>query len=106
MRELRHDFRRYYSVRYEDVGVEEAIDLIFMLPCESRYIEKKRPEAAWPRWMHLLADMLDLRVMELRARGFEIPFTARPGDRERADRVQGKARETRKIIESTEWEEV
>ncbi|MGN0056477.1 MAG: hypothetical protein ACI360_08590 [Atopobiaceae bacterium] len=46
MRELRHDFRAYYHVGYDDVEVAEAVDLIMTLPPGSLYRASLNPHAA------------------------------------------------------------
>lgn len=47
LKELRHDFRRYYHCCYDDVDPDEAIDLIQTLPRGSKYVAAVVPEAAW-----------------------------------------------------------
>ena len=52
LRDLRHDFRAYYHVAYEDVPVAEAVDLIATLPDGSRVASALSPSRAWSPERH------------------------------------------------------
>lgn len=111
MRELRHDFRRFYHVRYEDVDVDEAVDLVLTLPLGSRWRALKDPDAGWTVEQHRLAELVDntnLLVWQLSPNSseWEPPRVSRPGDAARRAAHKEKARNARKKLEETEWEEV
>ena len=111
MRELRHDFRVHYNVRYEDVDVEEAIDLIYTLPLGSLWRAKRDPDAAWTLEQYRLADLIDaVSLVSWQISGnsdeWEPPRVTRPGDAKRREAHLMKARDVKRKLEETTWEEV
>lgn len=97
-------------MRYEDVAIDEAIDLICTLPRGSLYRARKRPELAWSEEHEAIADVGDFVVDVMCAlRGIE--GSARPRMTRPRDIVaRQKARENRQKIKdklnNTHWEEV
>ena len=111
MRELRHDFRRYYNVRYEDVDVDEAVDLIITLPLGSKWRTKRDPDAAWSVDQYRLAEILDvLNIVSWQLSSnsdeWEPPRVERPGDARRREAYIERAREAKRKLEQMKWEEV
>ena len=111
MRELRHDFRAYYHVRYEDVDVDEAIDLVLTLPLGSRWRARRDPDAAWTLDQYRLADLVDsVNILSWQlsqnAEDWEPPRLERPGDASRREAYREKARDAKRRLEETKWEEV
>lgn len=110
LRQLRHDFRRYYSVGYDDVSISEAIDLIYTLPAGSMYISAIDPVRSWSVEDHRSADIRDAIYQAICImRGIDpsnAPKVIRPEDVERQRRAVEAARKARAIIESTTWEAV
>ena len=111
VRELRHDFRMYYHVRYEEVDVDEAIDLVLTLPLGSKWRAKRDPGAEWTLDQYRLADLVDvtnLLVWQLsrNADEWEPPRIDRPGDAAKREAHRKNAREAREKLENTKWEEV
>lgn len=106
---LRHDFRRVYGCSYDEVPIDEAIDLIATLPDGSRYVSAVDPARSWPRWRHAIADLQDEEWAIVAAlRGVpadKAPRVMRPADAARQMVALDKARKARKRIEETEWEE-
>ena len=111
MRELRHDFRTFYHVRYEDVEVDEAIDLVLTLPLGSKWRAKRDPDAEWTIDQYRLADLVDslnVLIWQLSSNSseWEPQRIERPGDAARRAAYKAKARAARKKLEETTWEEV
>ena len=111
VRELRHDFRMYYHVRYEEVDVDEAIDLVLTLPLGSKWRAKRDPDAEWTIDQYRLADLVDvtnLLVWQLSPNNkeWEPKSLDRPGDAARREAHINKARDARRRLEETKWEEV
>lgn len=114
LRELRHDFRHYYSVRYEDVELGEALDLVLSLPQGSHFKGSLVPALKWTQEQYALADINDiLAILLWRMAGCpgEMPqLTERPGDRAMHE-SQAKAEKERvaKVkagLNQTKWEDV
>lgn len=112
MRELRHDFRAVYRLRYEDVPTAEAIDLIKTLPPGSMYVAATDPLRAWSESRHHAADVVDaLSVVAWTLGAYdetvtEPPRVTRPRDvlareLERARRDRATA-----TLEDGGWEEM
>lgn len=110
MRELRHDFRAYYHVAYDDVPPAEAVDLIRTLPPGSLYRAALDLADAWSDEQHFRADVVDqLNLVAWRLLG--CPGKApraitRPADVAARREAARKAREVRERIGSTRWEAV
>ena len=108
---MRHDFRAYYHVRYEDVEPDEAIDLIFTLPLGSKWRAKRDPDAAWTLDQYRLADLVDAVHMlswqlSSNASEWEPSRLDRPGDAARREAHLKKAKDVKAKLEQTKWEEV
>lgn len=108
MRELRHDFRAYYHVRYEDVDPEEAVDLILTLPAGSAWRDARSPYGSWSEEREGTADVLDqiARFMWLFATGSTegVQLVTRPSDLARQEAARRRAKAARERMETTEWE--
>lgn len=106
VRELRHDFRRIYGVCYDDVYVDEAVDLIATLPAGSLYMASMSPELAWPAWRQALADLQDdVWAASLASAGYrgDMPRVPRPQDAPIRARERERAAAAKSIIEETKW---
>ncbi len=110
VRELRHDFRHWYHVSYDEVPLDEALDLARMLPDGSAYKSALDPHRAWTNEEHLLADICDQvsRMIQIYAtRTTEnAHLHGRPGDREAQVQDIKRARDVRRKIKQTKWREV
>lgn len=108
LRELRHDFRRYYHVAYEDVPADEAIDLVLSLPNGARLVARMDPARSWPDWRDALADVQDTMLAAIFAtRGIaDAPTVPRPRTAIATKNARLKAHEAKRRIAETEWEEV
>ena len=112
MAELRHDFRRYYGCSYDDVQVEEKIDLIRMLPDGSRYVAGTDPERAWSEERHRFADVIDAISPVAWALAYdrekvpEPPKVVRPKDMLARAEASRRAARARAELESGTWEEI
>lgn len=110
MSELRHDFRHYYHVSYDDIDPEEAIDLIRALPSGTLYRRATDPELAWSDEYAALMDVKELVswcLMRLNGNKDELPpMVVRPADIVRAKQASEKARRTREKLEHGNWEAV
>lgn len=110
MRELRHDFRRIYGIAYDDVPLDEAVDLVLTLPRGSLYRASKRPYGEWTAAEESAADIVDSieRLIALYASGTTegSQRKMRPQTLEAADRERERAERARRRIEETVWEEV
>lgn len=111
MAELRRDFRVHYHCSYDDVGVDEAIDLIRMLPKrDSKWrFAHGDLDAAWTEAHHLTADIIDMMAGIAGAQAGipanETYKVTRPSDAvERAKEMQ-KAKAASMKIKTTEWED-
>ena len=98
-------------MRYEEVDVDEAIDLVLTLPLGSRWRAKRDPDAEWTLDQYRLADLVDvtnLLVWQLsgNADEWEPQRTPRPGDAARREAHLKKARDVKRKLETTTWEEV
>lgn len=109
MRELRHDFRRYYGVSYDDVPTEEAVDLIETLPAGSLYVMATDPARSWSELREASADVQDaLTQSAFAVRGIDpnlAPRVTRPRDVMARIEAASAARETSRRIRETKWEE-
>lgn len=92
-----------YGTCYEDVGIEEAIDLINTLPRGSAYVSATRPEHSWTDEKEAMADLIDALAFMLR--GWD-KYVRRPSDVAAQHRAVERARRARAVIERTNWEEV
>lgn len=98
-------------MRYEDVEVDEAVDLVLTLPLGSKWRAKRDPDASWTLDQHRLADIVDavnVLVWQLssNAEDWDPARLERPGDAARREAYRKRAREARKKLEETRWEEV
>lgn len=111
MRELRHDFRRVYGCRYDDVDPEEAVDLILTLPRGAMWRASQLEYGEWDDAKDSAADIVDAisRLISLLSSAGTTEgaqLVVRPAMlRERKAAVE-RARETRRTIAETRWEEV
>ena len=107
LRELRHDFRHYYHVGYDEVDVEEAVDLALTLPPGSLYVARTRPELSWSEARETAADIRDdMAALAYALRGAaDPPKVVRPRDVVELRRAAERSREARRRIEETAWEE-
>lgn len=110
MAELRHDFRAYYGVSYDEVAADEAVELARMLPAGSRFKAAAHPALAWSDERRMLADVGNLLyVCAARLSGdrgeLSLPFEPPETAAMRAE-ARKRARAVRERIESTEWEAV
>lgn len=109
MRELRHDFRAYYSCRYDDVEAGEAVDLIMTLPAGSAYMATVDPALEWSREQDDIADVKDaiLYTAYLLSGNdaSQAPRVVRPLDIVRREQARARAASARRTIEETEWVE-
>lgn len=110
MRELRHDFRRWYGCAYDGVPVDEAVDLVLTLPRGSLWRSSRRPHGEWTDELELNARIADeiRRFMHLFATGTTegAQRAVRPEDMELMDAARARAAAVRGRMGSTEWEEV
>lgn len=118
MRELRHDFRRFYGCRYDDVPVDEAIDLIQTLPDGSAYLAAFVPTYAWTVEEKRLADIQDylnalMHLLSDERSTEKAERVPRPWDewakgmREKAtDAKKRKAQRVKEKLEGTKWADV
>lgn len=108
MRLLRHDFRVYYGVRYEDVDAHEAVDLINTLPMGSLWRADNSTEAEWSDERYLFTRIQNL--LEIIAHGKYLTGDPQivefPLDREMRIEQARKAREVRERLNNTKWKEV
>lgn len=95
-------------MRYDDVEPDEAIDLVRTLPPGSLYVAKKRPDLAWSEARELAADIRDDIIAAAYAlRGVDgAPRVVRPSDIVARRAASSRAREVRKKIEASAWEQV
>lgn len=109
---MRHDFRAYYHVAYDEVEPAEAIDLITTLPHGSLYVAAVRPEYAWTVEREALADIQDVIYSAMWAYGIcttdEPPTVVRPRDIERTKRERERTKQAIKRLQdpNVKWEEV
>ena len=104
LRELRHDFRCHYGVRYEDVEPDEALDLALTLPHGSLLISALNPELSWTPEREMIADLQDTIYEVFWGQGkYRI---TRPADIVARKKARDKARKTKQKIENTKWEAV
>lgn len=89
---------------YDEVGVEESIDLIKMLPDGSKFISKHFPERSWSQLQNLFADVEDtlIRLLTHNSENHVI----RPPEQVAMNKARIKVKKARSQIESNEWEEV
>lgn len=111
MRELRHDFRRVYGCRYEDVDPEEAIDLIMTLPRGSLWRSAQIEYGEWDDAKESSADVVDAisRLTSLLSSAGSTEgaqLVVRPEMLRERKKALERAKSTRKRIAETDWEEV
>ncbi len=110
VRELRHDFRRYYSTSYDEVPTGEAVDLIATLPRGSLYRSSLVDFGEMTDEDERAADLIDemRRIEQFMATGSTegAPTVTRPRHLRAAAAEAKRAKEARKRIDETEWEEV
>ena len=118
MRELRHDFRAFYHVAYDEVGNDEAIDLVATLPAGSLYRASLGYEGEWGEEQYFRAEVVDmLHAINWRLANCPEDMTPvrlpRPGDaaREAAERAEREAKKSRvrasaSMARSGKWKEV
>lgn len=111
VRELRHDFRSAYHVAYEEVPVDEAIDLILTLPRGSLWRSAQLEFGEWDEARENAADVVDaiwkLIALLSSARSTEAaPSVTRPSDLRARKAARERAASVRERIGSTRWEEV
>lgn len=117
MRELRCDFRRYYGCSYDEVPVEECLDLVWGLPDGSLYVAATCPPRAWSEQRQLAADIREAAAgmwpRGLIDEGGAPSRLPRPWDAE-LERLAAageaaearRAESVRRTIETTDWVEV
>lgn len=88
---------------YEEVGVEEAIDLIETLPHGSMYVSKLHPQFSWSKEREAIADLQDTILRFMYGDGARV---VRPTDVIAQRKAAAKAERTRETIEKTQWVEV
>lgn len=98
----------YYGVGYEEVAIDEAIDLAITLPRGSLYVAKKHPEASWSEARELIADVQDTIIsLAYALRGVkDAPKIVRPADVIARKQAMKKAQSAKKRIEMLEWEQI
>lgn len=112
MAELRQDFRRYYGCRYDDVAVDEAIDLIRGLPDGSAWVARTFPLREWSEEHHRDADLLDaveFLVWYIAMDKQKVPSptrVVRPGDAIARRLEDERKRRVKSSVESDSWEEM
>lgn len=115
MRELRADFRAVYHCSYDEVTIEEAIDLIGELPDGSRYLAAIDPRRAWTLSERRLADIQDriaalTQMLSDKGTTEGAPKVSRPWDElvrrtaEMAERIRMATVKDR--MEKTKWVDV
>lgn len=97
---MRHDFRIIYGCSYDEVDIEEAIDLIKTLPDGSFYIARMQPERSWTQEQHLVADIRDtLWHIAYAQIGIEdYPRVLRPADIQANIEARKKAQSVKEIL--------
>ena len=93
------------------MDVDEAVDLVLTLPLGSRWRAKRDPRAEWTLEQYRLADLVDsLNVLmwqlSSNSEDWEPPRIERPGDAAERAAFKAKAKEARRKLEETRWEEV
>ena len=110
MRELRHDFRATYHVAYEDVPVEEAIDLIETLPAGSLWRSSQLEFGEWDEARENAAGVVDAvwSLIHLIVSGTTegSPRVTRPDDMRARRADADRARAVRERLRDTRWEDV
>lgn len=110
VRELRHDFRSAYRVAYEEVPVDEAIDLILTLPRGSLWRSAQLEFGEWDEARENAADVVDaiwalISLLSSAHTTEGSPTVTRPGDLRERKAALERARRARERIEGTTWEE-
>lgn len=109
MRELRHDFRRYYGCAYDEVEPDEALDLIATLPRGSLYRSSHIEFGELTDEDERAYDLIDevKRFMQLYATGSTegAVLSTRPQHLRARRAAAEQARAARERIEQIEWEE-
>lgn len=109
MRELRHDFRRYYGASYDDVPTDEAIDLVLTLPPGSKYMSALDPRLSWSEARTLVADIIDrLYSMQWSQGGIsgdEPPHVVRPHELQEREAEREKRASVQDKIHNTKWKD-
>lgn len=93
-------------MRYEDVGADEAVDLIATLPRGSAYVRAVRPDLAWSEQREGIADLQDtLWEIAYALRGVSTdPYrVTRPADVAARKVAAAKSADVRSTIEGGEW---
>lgn len=91
--------------------VDEAIDLIRMLPQGSLWRGARWPEMSWSTEQHDLADIKDLLKLWIWSNGVygpdleSPPRTVRPAHIVDLGRAKHESRRVKEILTSTQWEE-
>ena len=97
-------------MRYEDVAIDEAIDLICTLPRGSNYISRKYPAHVWSEEHEAIADVGDFVVDAMYAlRGVDSsqrPHMTRPRDIVARQKAREKRQKIKDKLNNTHWEEV
>ena len=102
---LRHDFRAVYGCSYDEVPVEEAIDLIRTLPDGCEYVASVDPARSWTGMRHAIADIEDILYRAYFTSKDGPPHVIRPAEMVEMQRKKQRARSVRRQLEDTEWEE-
>jgi hypothetical protein len=109
MRELRHDFRVYYHCCYDECAIDEACDLVSMLPDGAAYIRATDFKRSWTDEQNRQADLFDqLWVIASAMRGADVtkaPKVTRPTDVAARLQASKKKRSVSDRINNGKWEE-
>lgn len=106
MQAIRHDFRHYYHVAYEDVPLDEAVDLLLELGPGTRYRAALSPMDAWSVDRELLAqavDKLDLRLLQASGNLDKHVRVTRPIDAYLRKQEAARRESVRNTIKNTKW---
>lgn len=96
---------------YDDIEIDEAIDLIHALPWGSLFMAKKSPHYAWNDTQNVLADIHDaiwalvwMNSTEATTKG--APRIVRPWEIDERKRAKEKSKQAKYVLENTVWEEI
>lgn len=93
---------------YDEVDLNEALDLVLTLPCGSLYVSKKRPEHSWSEAREISADIRDwIAQLAFALRGLSgAPHVMRPCDILADRRSRERARKAKAKLEGAQWQDV
>lgn len=115
--QLRCDFRRVYGCSFDEVPVDECLDLVHGLPDGSLYVSSVAPSRAWTETRQLACDVMDMMsdiwqarcgVDEHRRKRLPRPWDADAAKAKAGymQRQMDEAEKAREVIENTKWEAV